>query len=102
MTYVILLLLFVLLANLPWLSTRFLTVLPLSARWAPDASKKPVWLCLLELVLLYFLAGTLAHFAEISLQGQAYPQGWEFYAVTACLFLVFAFPGFVYYFFWRK
>lgn len=102
MTYVILLLLFVLLANLPWLSSRFLTVLPIGARWAADTSKKPVWLCLLELVIFYFLAGTLAHFAEIRLQGQAYAQGWEFYAVTACLFLVFAFPGFVYYFLWRK
>jgi NADH:ubiquinone oxidoreductase subunit 2 (subunit N) len=24
------------------------------------------------------------------------PQGWEFYATTASLFLTFAFPGFVY------
>ena len=28
--------------------------------------------------------------------GQIYPQGWEFYAVTAALFLTLAFPGFVY------
>lgn len=102
MTYVILLLLFVLLANLPWLSSRFLSVLPISPSWANDVNKKPGWLCLLELVIFYFLAGTLANFAEISLQGQAYAQGWEFYAITACLFLVFAFPGFIYYFFWRK
>jgi hypothetical protein len=29
--------------------------------------------------------------------GQRHPQGWEFYAATACLFVTFAFPGFV----WR-
>jgi pimeloyl-ACP methyl ester carboxylesterase len=30
--------------------------------------------------------------------GQVYPQGWEFYAVLVCLYLTFAFPGFV----WRQ
>ena len=29
--------------------------------------------------------------------GQRQPQGWEFYAIVICLFLTFAFPGFV----WR-
>ena len=29
--------------------------------------------------------------------GQIAAQGWEFYAITAALFLTFAFPGFV----WR-
>jgi hypothetical protein len=29
-------------------------------------------------------------------------QNWEFYAVTACLFLVFAFPGFTYRYLWRR
>jgi hypothetical protein len=24
-----------------------------------------------------------------------FPQSWEFYAVSACLFIVLAFPGFV-------
>ena len=28
--------------------------------------------------------------------GQNQAQGWEFYAVTAALFLTLAFPGFVY------
>ena len=27
---------------------------------------------------------------------------WEFYAVTGSLFLVFAFPGFVYRYFWQR
>ncbi|HLA39718.1 MAG TPA: DUF2818 family protein, partial [Candidatus Glassbacteria bacterium] len=34
--------------------------------------------------------------------GPVHPQRWEFYATTACLFLVFAYPGFVYRFLWRR
>ncbi|MGT2494920.1 DUF2818 family protein [Cupriavidus basilensis] len=26
--------------------------------------------------------------------GNAFPQGWQFYAITGCMMLVFAFPGF--------
>jgi len=28
--------------------------------------------------------------------GNVFPQGWEFYAISGCLFTVFSFPGFVY------
>jgi hypothetical protein len=28
--------------------------------------------------------------------GNAFSQGWQFYAVTVCLFLVLAFPGFIF------
>jgi len=27
--------------------------------------------------------------------GNVFPQTWEFYAITACMFVVLAFPGFV-------
>jgi hypothetical protein len=33
---------------------------------------------------------------EKKLNGEIYAQDWEFYAVTLCLFLVFALPGFIY------
>ena len=49
-----------------------------------------------ELVVLYFLVGVIALLLEQRV-GQRAPQGWEFYATTACLFLTLAFPGFV----WR-
>ena len=52
-------------------------------------------------MLLYCIAGIAAWLME-SRAGQVHPQRWEFYAVTVCLFLVFAYPGFVYRFFWRK
>jgi hypothetical protein len=34
--------------------------------------------------------------------GAVYPQGWEFYAATACLFLVLAYPGFVWCYLWPR
>lgn len=76
-------------ANLPWISNRFLFVSQ------PKAGKKG-WQRLLEWLLLYFLVGGLAFGLEHKAMGQLHAQGWEFYAVTFCLFLVFALPGFLY------
>ena len=76
-------------ANLPFLNHRWLVV-------GPDAAgRKPLAGRLAELLLLYFLVGGLALLLERR-AGQIAPQGWEFYAVTATLFLTLAFPGFVY------
>lgn len=77
-------------ANLPFASERLFAVLPIGR------PAKPVWLRLIELVLIYFLVLGVAWALEARI-GNAFSQGWEFYVVTACLFLVFAFPGFV----WR-
>ena len=57
---------------------------------------KPLALRLAELVFFYFVVGGLGLMFERRV-GQAAAQGWEFYAVTAALFLVLAFPGFT----WR-
>jgi Protein of unknown function (DUF2818) len=76
-------------ANLPFLSNRVFGVF----KYREGA--KPLWLRLVELVVLYLAVGALALLIEYQ-QGQRYPQRWEFYAVTATLFLTFAFPGFVY------
>ena len=77
-------------ANLPFLADRHL----LAA--VPLRQSKPLALRLAELVVLYFLVGGLGLALERR-AGQIAPQGWEFYAVTAALFLTLAFPGFV----WR-
>jgi len=82
-------------ANLPFASERWLLV----GRRA--AVGKPFAVRLLELVLLYLLVGALARFIE-QRAGQIAPQGWEFYAVTGCLFLTLAFPGFVYRYLLRR
>ena len=74
-------------ANLPFVNQRLFAIAPL--RWL----KKPLWLRLGELVVAYAIAGAVGFAVEASL-GNAFPQGWQFYAVTACMMLVFAFPGF--------
>ncbi|WP_280189802.1 DUF2818 family protein [Delftia sp. PS-11] len=77
-------------ANLPFISQRLLLLGPVAA-----GRRKPLALRLLEMLLLYLLVGGLALLLERRV-GQIAPQGWEFYAITACLFMTLAFPGFVY------
>jgi hypothetical protein len=75
-------------ANVPFVSRRVLAlVLP--------SKPKSLAVRLLELLTFYFLTGGLALLLE-KRAGQIAPQGWEFYAITATLFVTFAFPGFVY------
>lgn len=81
-------------ANLPFLFERLFFVKPL-------ASGKHLGWRLLELVVLYFLVGGIGLLLEKK-GGEIHPQNWEFYAITASLFLVFAFPGFIYRYLWRK
>jgi len=88
-------------ANLPWFSDKLFYVIPLNRSVKPEFSKNVAW-CLLELSILYFMTGAFIRYAEYATLGQVAPQGWEFYAVTACLFLVFAFPGFVYKALWKR
>jgi hypothetical protein len=76
------------LANLPWLSQRCFLIL--------QCERKSPWLRLLEWFVLYFVVGLLALGLEKQVTGSVYPQGWEFYTVTLSLFMVFAFPGFIY------
>ena len=76
-------------ANWPFCTERLLLVGP---RRAP---KSLPWR-LLELALLAALTLGLGFVLEARL-GQRHPQGWEFYAAALCLFVTFAFPGFV----WR-
>lgn len=77
-------------ANLPFLNERLLAVLRLRS------GPKSLGLRLLEMVLLYLAVGGLGLALEHRV-GQIAPQGWEFYAITATLFVTLAFPGFV----WR-
>ena len=62
---------------------------------------KPAWLRIVELLVLYGLVLGFARVVESSM-GNAFPQGWQFYAVTVCLFLVLGFPGFVHRYLRRK
>lgn len=75
-------------ANLPFISNRLLAVFPLTGR-------KMLAVRLGEMVFWYFVVGGIGLLLE-QRAGQIAPQGWEFYAITATLFITFAFPGFVY------
>lgn len=88
-------------ANLPWFSEKLFYLIPLNRGNKSEKMKHLGW-CLLELLVLYFVMGAVAWYAERATFGQVTPQAWEFYAVTGCLFLVFAFPGFVYKVLWKK
>lgn len=83
-------LLAVLAANLPFFNERLFAVIAVSA----FARGKPLWTRLIELVALYFAVGAIAFGLE-SRAGNSFSQGWEFYAITGCLFIVLSFPGFV-------
>lgn len=48
----------------------------------------------IELTVLFFLVGLLGIAFEASM-GNVFPQGWEFYVINYCLFLVLGYPGFV-------
>ena len=76
-------------ANLPFFTSRLLLVVPVR-------NPKGLALRLVELVVFYFICGGFGLLLEHR-AGRISAQGWEFYAVTGSLFLVFAFPGFV----WR-
>ena len=81
-------------ANLPFISERILFVR------LPRNGVKGIGWRLLELFLLYCLVGVAAWLLE-SREAVPHRQGWEFYAITVCLFLVFAYPGFVARYLWK-
>ena len=82
-------------ANWPFLTQRLLLLGPLAK------GAKPFVMRLLELVVLYFVVGLIAMLLERR-AGQNAPQIWEFYAITATLFITLAFPGFVYRYLMRR
>jgi Na+(H+)/acetate symporter ActP len=76
-------------ANVPFLNQRLFAVAPLGA------ARKSAWIRIAELILLYFCVGAIGFLLEAR-AGNRFEQGWQFYAITFCLFVVFAFPGFTY------
>ena len=76
-------------ANLPFVNERLFVV-------GPRREAKTLAWRLLELLLLYAATLALGLLIESRI-GQRQAQGWEFYAAMACMFVTFAFPGFV----WR-
>jgi len=79
------------LANWPFISNRMYLV-----KQIEEGKKKPVYIRLIELLVLYFAVGLLALVFENKMNGQIHVQDWEFYAVTVFMFMVLALPGFIY------
>ncbi|GGY15363.1 DUF2818 family protein [Massilia dura] len=85
------------LANLPFFNERVFALLPFAfsaAHGTGQAPSKPFLVRLLELAVLYFAVGGIGRALEGRI-GTVFPQTWEFYAISACMFIVLAFPGFV-------
>jgi hypothetical protein len=83
-------------ANLPFFNDKVFAVFALKGASAAATDKpwhKPLLVRLGEMSVLYFLVGGIAVALENRIGG-IFPQTWEFYAITACFFLVLAFPGF--------
>ncbi|TFU96855.1 DUF2818 family protein [Bacillus stratosphericus] len=89
--YILLLLAFIF-ANAPFLTPRLLGIFALKHKHFGHH--------LLELFTGFGITAGLAYLLE-SRAGSVHPQGWEFYAVAVCLYLIFAFPAFVRRYFWH-
>ena len=75
----------------------FILVLALpSVMVGPYVHVKKLAVRLFELLALYFLAGSIGFMVE-SYYANSVPQQWQFYAISLSIFVVLAFPGFV----WR-
>jgi hypothetical protein len=76
-------------ANLPFVNESLFALIPYRG-----GRRKPFPVRLIELIVLYFCLGAIAYLLEARI-GNVFVQTWEFYAITGCLFVVLAFPGFV-------
>jgi len=85
----ILLITAVVLANLPFVISQKLFLFISVAR-------KNIWLTIGEWFFYYLLMGIFAYLLERKAMGTVHGQGWEFYTVTLFMFMIFAFPGFIY------
>ena len=88
-----LLLLAVIFANLPFLTSRAWGI------WA--VAKKSIWQHLIEMALGFIITSIIAYFLE-QRSGSVHSQGWAFFSVVICLYCVAGFPAFVWRYFWHS
>ncbi len=77
------------LANAPFYSEKYFFI-----KSPAPGKTKGLGIRFIELALMYAITLGLSLLIESRL-GDVHKQGWQFYAITICLFLVFAYPGFV-------
>lgn len=90
MTIWLLVLTYLILANLPWANERLFLVIKLTD------GKKGAWWRVLEITVYYFVALMAGIVFETQFAGDVYQQDWEFFVTTLSLFLTFAVPGVIY------
>jgi hypothetical protein len=95
MSVTTLILIFLIIANLPWINDRLFCVFVLKA-------PKKIVIRLAETIVFYLASLLIAIAVELNFSGEVYPQGWEFFSITFCLFMVLAVPGVIYRYQWRK
>ena len=86
-------------ANLPFLSERVFGVFPFNRHGVPGT--KSFRLRFGELIVGFLVSGTLGMTFESAL-GNRFSQTWAFYAITFALYLVLAYPAFVYRYLLRR
>ena len=79
-------------ANLPFFNDKLFALIPVT--WPGKSTGKPLIVRLAEMVVLYFVVGSIGFGLEGHI-GNRFTQTWEFYAISGCLFLVLGFPGFI-------
>jgi hypothetical protein len=88
-----LLLIFFVLASLPWMTERPFLLLPIK-------KAKSILIRIIELLVYYLVALLVSIAFEMQFAGDVYSQQWEFFVTTFCLFLVLATPGVIYRYQW--
>lgn len=77
------------LANLPFITgNRLFLIIKLQT--------KSFIVHMLEFVVYFFITGIFGYLLEKKAMGHVAPQEWEFFTVVFFMFMIFAFPGFIY------
>lgn len=77
------------LSNIPWiLSNRLFLFI--------NVPNKSFSVNMIEWVTYFGMTGAFAYLLESKSMGHVQPQQWEFYVITLFMFMIFAFPGFIY------
>ncbi len=87
-----LLILALLFANLPFLTTRAWGIFPVQ--------HKKFMQHIVEMLVGFIIVAGLSYILE-KRTGIVHSQGWEFFVVVICLYCVAAFPAFVWRYFWQ-
>ncbi len=99
LAFVVLIALMVVAANIPFVSERVLGIFTWKRGGQPAV--KSFWLRFLEVLVFYGVVIAIGFAFEAQL-GNRFVQTWEFFAITLGVFLVCAYPGFVWRYLMRR